>query len=191
MNNTGKKRRVPPLPRGEWTEAMQAAYSILSPLPTANQAGSQWLSVMVRHPEAFGTWAAFNKQLSGRPTIPPRTRELAVLRTGWLCQGAYEWGQHVPKALAAGITHDEIERVISGPDDPYWNGNDRSILLAVDDLHFRGVISDLAWQGLSKGFTHAQLIEIVMVIGNYHMIAWLHNSLEIELESGAAGLEAR
>lgn len=170
---------------------MRAAYAILSPVPADDQPGSNWLSVMVRHPDAFAAWATFNKQLSGRPTIPARTRELAVLRTGWLCQGAYEWGQHVPRALAAGLSHEEIEQVITGPDDSHWSEDDRCVLLAVDDLHFRGVISDAAWGGLARRLDQAQLIEVILVIGNYHLIAWLHNSLGIGLEPGAAGLEAR
>ncbi|MGE0384499.1 MAG: carboxymuconolactone decarboxylase family protein [Gammaproteobacteria bacterium] len=186
-----RTRPVPLLPPEQWTEAMRRAYALLAPLPAPGRAGSNWLSVMVRHPDAFGAWAMFNRQLSAHPAIPERVRELAVLRTGWLCQGAYEWGQHVPKALAAGLTHREIEQVIAGPTDPRWDPGDRAVVQAVDELRSNGVISNPTWAVLAQRLDYEQMIELIMVIGNYHLIAWLHRSLGIALEPGAAGIEAR
>jgi 4-carboxymuconolactone decarboxylase len=36
----------------------------------------------------FGTHVVLNKS-----SLPPRERELVILRIGWLCRSEYEWGQ--------------------------------------------------------------------------------------------------
>jgi alkylhydroperoxidase family enzyme len=76
-------------------------------------------ATLVRAPGLFRRWLPFGgKLLSGK--IPARDRELMILRTGWNCDAAYEWGQHARIALGCGLSQHEIDRVVLGPDDPGW-----------------------------------------------------------------------
>jgi alkylhydroperoxidase family enzyme len=70
------------------------------------------------------------------------------------------------------------------------------VLRAVDELHDEGDISDATWDTLAQRFDRPQLIELVALIGNYHMLSFLLNALRIEPEpddspgfpvTGAAG----
>jgi 4-carboxymuconolactone decarboxylase len=49
-------------------------------------------------------------------------------------------------------------------------------------LHERSVISDETWEVLAAGYDYKQLIEVCMVVGQYHMVAFTLNSLGVELE---------
>jgi alkylhydroperoxidase family enzyme len=47
-------------------------------------------------------WTVFAGHILGKSSLPPRDREILILRIGWLCRAEYEWGQHVLIGLEAG-----------------------------------------------------------------------------------------
>ena len=61
---------------------------------------------------------------------PLRERELAILRTGWLCRARYEWGQHVEVARRGGMSDTDIRLAQSGPGTPGIAHADRALLAA-------------------------------------------------------------
>jgi uncharacterized protein YceH (UPF0502 family) len=144
---------------------------------------------LVRHPGLFRRWTPFGgKLLNGK--LPARERELAILRVGWLCRSDYEWGQHVRIGLRAGLTDDEIARIPKGPDASGWSELDAMILRAVDELHDDACISDGTWRWLCQGYDDKQLIELVMVVGQYHLVSMALNTLGVQREEGVVGLPA-
>ena len=66
-------------------------------------------------------------------TLTARTREMLILRIGWLCQSEYEWSNHEPGGRRAGMTDDEIRGPPRGPDAPVWDRVDAAILRAADE----------------------------------------------------------
>jgi 4-carboxymuconolactone decarboxylase len=176
--------RIPPLAAGEGDA--QAA-ELLASIEGVGGA-SNIFTTLVRHPGLFRKWSPFGgKLLSGK--LPARDRELLILRTGWHCQAAYEWGQHVRIALAAGITDAEVERVKAGPDAAGWDPFDAVLLRAADELHDDSCITDATWQALAARYDTQQLIEVPMVVGHYHMVAYTLNSLGVQREPGVVGLD--
>ena len=142
---------------------------------------------LVRHPGLFRRWMPFGgKLLNGK--LPAREREIAILRVGWLCQAEYEWGQHVPIGKRAGLTDDEIARIPAGPSAPEWSDLDRAILTATDELHRDSCITDGTWARLAEDLDEKQLVELVMVVGHYHLVSMTLNSLGIQREEGVVGL---
>ncbi|HEY4375708.1 MAG TPA: carboxymuconolactone decarboxylase family protein [Acidimicrobiales bacterium] len=145
-------------------------------------------ATLVRHPGLFRRWMPFGgKLLAGR--LPARERELLILRTGWLCQAEYEWAQHVPIGVAAGLTEDEVERVKAGPDAPGWDAFDAVLLQAADELHGDSCITDATWAALAARYDERQLIEVPMVVGHYHLVSFTLNSLGVPLEADAVGFQ--
>jgi hypothetical protein len=76
----------------------------------------------------------------GESTLP--VRELAILRVGFQCRCAYEWGHHVPIARRCARGDAEIARVARGPDPPGWSRADAAILRAIDELLADQMIGD-------------------------------------------------
>lgn len=147
---------------------------------------SNIFTTLVRHPGLFRRWLPFGgKLLAGR--LSARDRELLILRTGWLCQAEYEWGQHVPLGREAGLTDDELARITAGPDDPAWSEADATLLRAADELHDDACIGDATWAALAERYDERQLIEIPMLVGHYHLVAFTLNSLGVQLEPGVGG----
>jgi alkylhydroperoxidase family enzyme len=174
--------RIPPLAPDEQDDDQKALVAAAG-LPAANIFGT-----FVRHPGLFRKWLPFGgKLLSGR--LPARERELLILRTGWNCRSEYEWGQHVVIGRQAGLTDDEIARVQTGPDDPAWDPFDATLLRAADELHGDACLSDATWAALAARYDEKQLIEIPMLVGQYHLVAFTLNSLGVQREKGVPGFD--
>jgi alkylhydroperoxidase family enzyme len=143
---------------------------------------------LLRHPGLFRRWTPFaGKLLAGK--LVARDRELLILRTGWRCQAAYEWGHHVSLGRDAGLSDQEIERVKDGPDAPGWSPHDAALLRVADELHDGARVTDATWATLASTYDERQLIEIPMLVGHYQMVSYLINTLGIQGESGLPGLD--
>jgi alkylhydroperoxidase family enzyme len=143
-------------------------------------------TTLVRAPGLFRRWLPFGgKLLNGK--LPARDRELLILRTGWNCRAEYEWAQHARIALSLGITSSEVERVALGPDAIGWSPFEASLLRAADELHETSTISDVTWSIIAERYDTAQLIELPMLVGHYHLVAMTLNTLGVELDDGLSG----
>lgn len=190
---TGRPPRISP---GDPSEYRSAASEIINRLrhalslpPTADIA--EYIAMMMRHPGLMRCQAETARELF-EGALSSRDSELATLRTGWLCQAPFMFGQHVQAAhRLAEITDDEIDRVKIGSAAPEWNDHERAILRAVEELHDDSLVSDDTWAVLARTYDEKQLIELLVVVGHFHGVAFLQNSIRAPLMEGNAGLRAR
>ena len=87
---------------------------------------------------------------------------------------------------AAGLTDDEID-TCADPD-PDLPDADRLLIRAADELHHDNRIGDATWAELAERYDEAQLIELCMVVGQYHLVAYTLRSAGVVLEDGYQGL---
>jgi 4-carboxymuconolactone decarboxylase len=140
---------------------------------------------LLNHPAAakgFLGWGGY--VLSRKNTLPPREREIVILRTGFLCRSGYEWTQHVPIGKRAGLTDDEIARIKLGADAPGWSEADRALLRAADDLHCDHFVSEGVWAALSKHLSEQQRMDVVFTVGQYTQVSMILNSFGVQLDPG-------
>ncbi len=174
--------RIPPLPAEDRDEQ---AVELLAQAGGPAEAATNLFATLVRHPGLFRRWLPFGgKLLAGR--LPDRDRELLILRTAWHCRSHYEWTQHARIAAAAGLTAEEIERVRRNADDPAWAPFDALLLRAADELHDESCLVDATWAALAERYDERQLIELPMLVGHYHLVAFTLNSLGVQVEPGVA-----
>ncbi len=144
---------------------------------------------LAHHPGLLKRWMVFANHVLGKSSLPPRERELVILRIGHLCRAGYEWGQHVEIARDVGMTDDEIRRIRMGPDDGDWSGLDRALLQATDELHADSFVSDATWAELAGHLSTEQLMDVVFTVGQYHLVSMALNSFDVQPESGLPGWE--
>ena len=121
-------------------------------------------------------------------TIPLRDKELLILRTAWLSRGDYVWGRHNIMGQNAGLTDEEIQRITRGPDAPGWSDFDATLLRAADGLHLSRFVSEATWDALAERYTQEQLVEVVLIVGNYTQLAMFQNTLGVQLPPDIEGL---
>src|SRR5690348_5413166 len=88
---------------------------------------------LARHPVLLRDWLPLGSRLLLGGTLPPRDRELVILRTAWLCGCEYEWGHHARIGTRAGLSEDEVAGV-RDPSAARWSGHDAAVLRATGEL---------------------------------------------------------
>ncbi len=188
----GSEPRIGPLAPGKIDDdAMAMIVRIRGSIGVKdNSAIPEYFTTMIRHPALFASQLDMGTTLF-KGKIPPRARELAVLRIGYLCRAPYEWGEHVDISQRYGVTRDEVERVTQGSSAPGWGELDRAILRGVEELLGDQAISDETWAVLAAHWDAAQLIEFPVLVGQYVATAFLQNTLRMRLAEDNPGLRYR
>jgi len=169
--------RIPPLPRGTVPDDVRVALEgwlradadeVVKPLDT-----------LARHPDLVKAFLAFNRHLLYESTLPPRTRELLILRTAAICGNEFERTAHERMARREGIDDDEIERTTKGPDAPGWSPEDAALMRATDELLSDWAVSKATWDELARALDEHQLMDAVFTVGAYALLAMGFNSFGV------------
>jgi 4-carboxymuconolactone decarboxylase len=172
--------RLPPLPADQWDDAVRASLAVMLPEERRNpDDASNILSTFVRHPDLTKAFLHFNVHLLYGSTLPPRLRELAILRVAHRIDSAYEWAKHVELGMREGLTDDEIDGVRRGE---AADALDRTILTGVDELLDKFELSDETWSALSERLDERQRMDFVFTVGCYITVAMALNTFGVELE---------
>lgn len=165
--------------------------------------------VLAHHPllaERMVGWGGF--LLGRKATLTLRDREVVIDRVCARCGAEYEWGVHVAAfAEAAGLTPEQIaaiaesgapprpDRLRTGSLDRLRRGQaqddrhavltarDRLLVRMVDELHDSGTVSDALWAQLAASWNTQQLLELLLLAGWYHAIAYVCNAARVPLET--------
>jgi 4-carboxymuconolactone decarboxylase len=169
------------------TDAEPETHDMLAALSTLRGDDAEVLNVfrtMAQHPKLMKRWLVFANHVLTKSTLSGRDREIAILRAGWRCHAPYEWGQHVGIAIREGVSVEEVERIAVGPDAPGWSAHDAAILRATDELHDTSTISDETWATLMETYDHRQMMDLVFVVGQYHLVSFALNAFGVERDDG-------
>ncbi|HUZ08773.1 MAG TPA: carboxymuconolactone decarboxylase family protein [Acidimicrobiales bacterium] len=170
--------RIAPLPEDERTPEQQEVIDWLVEGATVNI-----YTTIGRFPDLARAMVTLGRTLRSG-TIPGREREILILRTGWNCRSAYEFAQHRRVAIGLGMGLDDIRRIQRGPQAPGWDPFEATLCTAADELHAVGTIADATWGRLTERYDDRQVTEATMLVGYYHLVSLLLNSLGVPVEDG-------
>jgi 4-carboxymuconolactone decarboxylase len=158
----------------------------LQRLPTANVFG-----LVAQARTAFVPWLRLGGTLLNELALPASLRELVILQVGRLAQ-RYEWDQHVPIAVAAGITESQIAALESGDATGPFDDVQRAVLSFVADMVRDGEVSDADYATLSALLDEQQIVEVALVAAHYLGLARLMTALRIDPDEpmGPGALQA-
>jgi alkylhydroperoxidase family enzyme len=182
-----KQPRLAPLADDEWSdEAAEMRPRFLRKGPQGDRVLNIF-ATLARHPQLLKRWTVFGNHVLYKSTLPPREREILILRIGWLCAAEYEWGQHVAIGRREGLEDDDIARIAAGADAPGWDTFEANLIRAVDELHGDAFISDATWNALSERYDTQQMLDVVFTVGQYNLVSMALNSCGVQLDEGVAG----
>ena len=144
----------------------------------------------IHHPDLLKRWFPYGMHVMRDSTLPPRHRELIIMRVAWHNQSDYEWGHHARLSRAVGITDAELKLVTVGHEAEGLTDFERLLLRAVDEMKFETTIKDETYEGLSAEYDVKQMLDVIQTFGAYNMVSMSLNIFGIQLEDGIAGLEA-
>jgi 4-carboxymuconolactone decarboxylase len=169
--------RIAPLEPGAWNDEQRELLTRGNPPRVLNI-----FATLVRHEDLYRRWMPFANHVVFKSSLPPREREMAILRIGWLCRSGYEFHQHTRIGKASGLSDAEIERLKSSPAAAGWSEAESVLLQAVDELHADQFITDATWQRLAKQYDTRQLMDLVFCVGQYTLVSMALNSFGVQIE---------
>jgi len=130
-------------------------------------------------------WLAFASRLMPRGGLPRRDTEIVILRVAGLTGCDYERTHHEKIGRRAGLTRDEIAAVVSGSaEGGSWSARERAILAAVDELDVDHDLRDATYDELARHLNDTEIVELLMLVGHYQMLAQLITTLRITPDEG-------
>jgi alkylhydroperoxidase family enzyme len=167
--------RIPPIPVNELTPEQT---ELVGPYASLNMS-----RVMVRHPDLYRAFMPFGEQLMARTSLPPRDRQILIVRTSALCDEEYELFHHANISRNVGLTDAEIEAARTGG--PGLPAEDEVLLRAAEQLVADRYVNDATWAALARRYATPQLMEAVILVGDYVMLAMVTRNFGIEVEGAA------
>jgi alkylhydroperoxidase family enzyme len=128
--------------------------------------------------------------LLDRGPVPLRLRELAILRTTARCGAGYEWGVHaVTFAAKAELSEADLAATATcGAREHTWSEEDALVIELADALHDTAHVGDALHAKLAVTFAPDVLVELVALVGFYHLISFQVNAFQIAGEAFAPRL---
>ncbi|MEK9971166.1 MAG: carboxymuconolactone decarboxylase family protein [Ferrovibrio sp.] len=138
---------------------------------------------VAHNPRVLSRWRGGG--LLDRGSISLRQREILILRTTAMLGAEYEWSVHVAFfAAKAGFTAAEIASTVRGTAAD-WNDDEAMLVRLAGTLVHAATIDDALWKDALAYFSPAQMIEIIALVGFYHMVSFTVNATGVALEPGA------
>lgn len=139
---------------------------------------------MAHHPELLTAWAPLRQHVVLDTTLGAVLSEVVILRTGVRLGSAYEWGHHVSRARACGMTDDRIVSIRGAVAD--MAPLDGVLARAVDDLFDDKRLSEVSQRAIVDQLGRAAMFDVIATVGFYSTLGYILNSCGTPLDAGIA-----
>ena len=142
---------------------------------------------MMAHAEAnFIPAMRFANSILHRQKLSHVNRELLILQVAQWEHGTYEWRQHVPIALGVGVTQPQIDALERGAfEDDAFNAAERALLAFSKHVTKNVRVPEPVFVEARKHFCEQEIVEAIVAIGFYMMMARLTEATETDLDPAA------
>ena len=175
--------RLPPIDPSDWNDEQKEALQGMGNRSNVLNI----FKTLAHHPKLAKRWLVFANHILAKNSLSPQTREIAILRAGWLAGSEYEWAQHKVIGRDAGLSDEEIEAIAKGPQAEIWSRYDRYLVTAADELHEDCCLSDETWAALAESYSTEQMMDLVFTCGQYRMLAGGLKSFGVQVDPGLSG----
>lgn len=119
-----------------------------------------------------------------RSKLDPVLRELVILRAGSLCGSTYEVSQHRKIAQAIGLSHEKIDGTAHDADPQLYAGSELLVLRMTEQVVRKIKADDDLFAATLAALGEERMMELLIVIGLYVMLAQVLENAEVGLEGG-------
>jgi AhpD family alkylhydroperoxidase len=135
--------------------------------------------ILLNAPEIAIGWEALLTAIRNRNSLSPSVREMIILRVAILNRAQYEFDAHVPHALKAGLSQEQINDLKNSKLGDALSPFDQLILELTDVMTKDIQVPDALFDRIKPHFNDQQILELVATISAYNMVSRLLNALHI------------
>jgi 4-carboxymuconolactone decarboxylase len=138
------------------------------------------LLTFAHHPKLAEVFSQFNIHLLSTTTLPVKLRQIAIMRTAWICKATYMWSSHLSTSVRSGLQPDMFDPIKVGAEDPYFTEFERTVIRATEDLLRDQKIGESNWNALAAQWNPQQLLDFMFTVGAYVTIAGVMRSAGVQ-----------
>lgn len=125
------------------------------------------LLTFAHHPALADAFSQLNIHLLSANTLPVKQRQIAIMRTAWLCKATYMWSSHLNTSVACGLSPEMFEPIKTGADHSYFTEFERAVVQATDELVNDRTLVDETWNALMREWSEQQMLDFLFTVGVY------------------------
>ena len=189
--STALPDRMPPIPRERMTEAQRAAADELIAGPRKGVKGP--FVPLLRSPELMARLQKVGEYLRFGSALPPRLSEFATLLVARQWTQAFEWGVHVPLAIAAGTDPQTIDALREGRRPQTMSAEEALVFDFVAELDAARGVSDERYAAAVAALGEHGVLDLLGLVGYFTTISMVLNVARTPADApaGVAPLPAR
>ena len=168
---------VKPLAIADWDESLASIIDDMGGEPINVH------SLMAHNPALLKAWWDFRNYSVAGGALGKRGGELVILRVATHMKSWYEWGSHVERSLACGLSMAEIERLKWGSDSAEWDADEVVLLNSVDELVETHGLKPSSHAALREHYSVSQIMDIIAIHGMYVILGCMINTWGLELDA--------
>jgi 4-carboxymuconolactone decarboxylase len=177
-----------PLPkREEMDEAGQKAFDRAA-APGASIAGLQGPSGLHLYSKSSEHLTALNRYLRYQTAFSARVREIAILTVAREMDSQFEWVAHEPEALKEGVEPNIIDAIKHRKSTAGLAAADAALIDFGREIFRDHKVKPETFARVKQHFPPSQLVDLVLLMGNYAGTAALLCAFDMQLHAGKTPL---
>jgi len=179
------RRGCRPAPAG-WAAAAPAEADVAAAFDELRRLGRPPLNlyrILANQPSALRAFLGMLRYIRDDSTLPAPLRELTILATAHALGVRYEQVHHMDIARRAGVPDAKLAAF------PAWQGSaafdaaERAAMTYAHEIATTRRASDGAFEALRAHFSPAQIVELTLTVGWYHLVGCVLVPLEVDVEA--------
>jgi alkylhydroperoxidase family enzyme len=138
--------------------------------------------MLLHSPPVAEGWLTFFTAVRQKGTLSGRHRELAIMRIAVINGADYEFTQHVPFALAEGLTQAQLDGLRAGREPEGLSEADRAVLAYADAMTRQVHVPDDVFARTRKQFGERELVELTVTIAGYNCVSRFLEAVAVDHE---------
>jgi len=133
----------------------------------------------------FQNWSRLGNSLMTKGKLNSRLREIAILRNARVSGALYEFTQHVPIAKSVGVSDEQLKAVDDWEKASCFDDLDKLVLRFTDEIAGGVKGRKETLDALARYLAPGEIVELIMAIGFWGMVARILETTEVDLEEFA------
>jgi 4-carboxymuconolactone decarboxylase len=125
-------------------------------------------------------------QIRFHSSLPDRLKELAIIMTGRYWTAQYEWYAHKRYALTAGVSQSTIDAIAQGRRPPSMTADETIVYNFCTEVLDTKQVTDPTFAAAKQRLGERGVVDLMAVVGYYHLVSMLLNVDRYPLPQGAA-----
>jgi alkylhydroperoxidase family enzyme len=138
--------------------------------------------MMAHSPAYFEQYCRLGRAIRFKGELDPVVRELAITRTGILCEAPYEVAAHKRLGKGVGVTDEQNEALANWSSATCFDDTQRAALAFTDEVVTLRRPTDATFNAMAEKLTPGALVELQLSVGFYIMTSKFLETFGIDLQ---------